>query len=114
MKNSFLFYLIAILIVVFIVCWCPFSMLVLVNGFCGCVRNGHLITLVKFMHYSNSAFNPLVYVWYNEQYRKAFLRTVTKFAHKRGAEVVLALLHTDEYDEQTNKLVSGYSTEARV
>ena len=89
-------------------------MLVLVNGFCGCVRNGHLITLVKFMHYSNSAFNPLVYVWYNEQYRKAFLRTVTKFAHKRGAEVVLALLHTDEYDEQTNKLVSGYSTEARV
>ena len=84
---------IAIVVVAFFLCWCPFFVVVLVNGFCKCVSNEHLIVLVKVMHYSNSALNPIIYVWHNTQYRKAFVTALTKFAHLYGAEFVVTFLN---------------------
>ena len=83
---------IAIVILMFVICWCPFFIVVLVNGFCNCVTNMYLISFVKIMHYSSSALNPVIYVWRNTGYRKAFITALNKFAHQREAGFLVSLL----------------------
>ena len=83
---------IAIVVVMFSVCWCPFFVVIVVNGFCKCVKNKQLITFVKIMHYSNSALNPIIYVWYNKQYRKGLLTALAKCAYNNGADSIVPFL----------------------
>ena len=83
---------IAIVVVVFFICWCPFFVTVLVNGFCKCVRSVKLVTFVKLLHYSNSAFNPNIYVWYNEKFRQAFTSWLIKIASHYGFDSLATFL----------------------
>lgn len=65
----------------FLLAWSPFFIVSILAQFCGnCLPNGEGITLlvvfVKWMHYSNSAVNPLVYVLRNGQMRRSVVNLI--------------------------------------
>ena len=84
---------IGIVVAMFVACWLPFFAVDLINGFCNCVENKYLITFVKIIHHTNSALNPLVYVWYNKKYREALVTAVNNFARHHGLDFVVEYLH---------------------
>ena len=87
---------IAIVVMMFVLCWMPLFVVDLYNSFCdNCVRNHYLLTSINVMHYSSSVLNPIIYVWYNKQYRQAFVSVLTKFAHAHGAEFVVVFLNNN-------------------
>ena len=59
----------------------PFFIINIVYGFCdGCVTEQSVV-VAKWMHYSNSVFNPIVYACMNKEFRKAFC--IILFGRKR-------------------------------
>ncbi|KAK3735344.1 hypothetical protein QZH41_005409 [Actinostola sp. cb2023] len=59
----------------FIISWGPFFIMNLVHGFCpkGEICVGYEAVMVaKWMHYSNSFYNPIVYACMNTEFRSAF------------------------------------------
>ncbi|XP_066911282.1 octopamine receptor beta-2R-like [Clytia hemisphaerica] len=69
--------MIAIVIILFIVCWFPFFLINILYEYCYPPECSHVIIeksipFVKFLHYSNSMMNPLVYAYRNSDYRQAF------------------------------------------
>ncbi|EDO35278.1 predicted protein, partial [Nematostella vectensis] len=64
----------AVVMGTFIVSWGPFFIINLVWGFCGednCIPPT-TVMVVKWMHYSNSFYNPIVYACMNKEFRGAF------------------------------------------
>ncbi|KAK9882767.1 hypothetical protein WA026_023189 [Henosepilachna vigintioctopunctata] len=60
----------------FVVCWTPYHIFALVEGFCTsppCV-NGHLYMFSYFLCYANSPLNPFCYALANQQFKKTFTR----------------------------------------
>lgn len=60
----------------FVVCWTPYHVLALVEGFCTnppCI-NPHLYMFAYFLCYANSPINPFCYALANQQFKKTFLR----------------------------------------
>ncbi|CAH1139359.1 unnamed protein product [Phyllotreta striolata] len=60
----------------FVVCWTPFHIFALVEGFCTnppCI-NGHLFMFSYFLCYANSPLNPFCYALANQQFKKTFTR----------------------------------------
>ncbi|CAH1101771.1 unnamed protein product [Psylliodes chrysocephalus] len=60
----------------FVVCWTPFHIFALVEGFCTdppCI-NGHLYMFSYFLCYANSPLNPFCYALANQQFKKTFTR----------------------------------------
>lgn len=61
----------------FFVCWLPFFVVSMISFYCSNCISSHfnvaqLAMLVKWMHYSNSAVNPVVYSFRNPEIRKTF------------------------------------------
>ncbi len=76
---------IAVVILAFFLCWCPFFLLNLCFGLLPDWRvPGVLINVAKWLHYTNSALNPLIYACLNEAYRSAFKALLTKKKLQRG------------------------------
>ena len=71
---------IALVIGFFVVAWLPFFIVQLLLVFCEkCqpeIFNRNLLLFVKFMHYSNSAVNPIVYAVKIPEFRRAFKQLV--------------------------------------
>lgn len=68
---------IALVIGFFLIAWLPFFAVQLVFVFCGFQRcpsafDPRLILFLKFMHYSNSAVNPIIYAVKIPEFRRAF------------------------------------------
>ena len=72
---------IAVVIMAFFFCWCPFFVLNLYNGWCRfhlgprrdeCVINRQLVTAAKWLHYCNSSLNPVIYACFNREFRLGF------------------------------------------
>jgi len=60
----------------FVMCWTPYHILALVEGFCSdppCT-NGHLYMFTYFLCYANSPMNPFCYALANQQFKKTFTR----------------------------------------
>eukprot|EP00794_Sanderia_malayensis_P005311 gene5311-5980_t len=68
--------MIGIVIVLFLICWLPFFIFNIVfYHVCPCKPNHvlfPLIPIVKYMHYSNSLMNPIIYAYRYPDYRNAF------------------------------------------
>lgn len=73
---------IAIIVIAFFICWCPFFILTVIDAWCGCTLNHTLITFSKVLHYSNSALNPIIYACFNKEYRKGFVGAMNKYTNK--------------------------------
>ncbi len=64
---------IAVVILAFFICWCPFFVLNLLYGIFPTWKvPGELVTVSKWFHYTNSALNPVIYACFNREYRSAF------------------------------------------
>lgn len=60
----------------FVVCWTPYHIFALVEGFCTeppCI-NGHVYMFSYFLCYANSPLNPFCYALANQQFKKTFTR----------------------------------------
>ena len=76
---------IAVVIFAFFICWCPFFVLNLVYGLYPTWRiPGELITVSKWLHYTNSALNPIIYACCNLEYRSAFRALLTRKLLQNG------------------------------
>lgn len=65
----------------FLLAWSPFFVVSMLAQFCGsCLPNGDsvaiLVAFVKWMHYSNSGVNPLVFVLRHGQMRRSVLKLI--------------------------------------
>lgn len=70
---------IALVILFFVISWMPFFILNLVAVYCSQCMKGYqtdLLLFIKFMHYSNSAVNPIVYAVKIPEFRRAFRQLV--------------------------------------
>lgn len=69
----------------FVICWTPYHICALVEGFCsdpaGCV-NHHLFYFTYFLCYANSPINPFCYALANQQFKKTFYRVLRGDFHK--------------------------------
>ncbi|XP_070508072.1 muscarinic acetylcholine receptor gar-2 [Chironomus tepperi] len=69
----------------FVLCWTPYHILALVEGFCRnppCT-NEHLYMFSYFLCYANSPLNPFCYALANQQFKKVFMRLLKLDFHMR-------------------------------
>ncbi|KAL1505237.1 hypothetical protein ABEB36_004844 [Hypothenemus hampei] len=67
----------------FVVCWTPYHIFALVEGFCQqppCI-NPHLFMFSYFLCYTNSPLNPFCYALANQQFKKTFMRILRGDLH---------------------------------
>nr|XP_027200754.1 probable muscarinic acetylcholine receptor gar-1 isoform X2 [Dermatophagoides pteronyssinus] len=66
----------------FILCWTPYHIVALVEGFCsGCI-NHHFFYFTYFLCYANSPLNPFCYAMMNQQFKKTFIRILSGDLHR--------------------------------
>ncbi len=76
---------IALVILAFFICWCPFYLLNLCFGLFPTWKvPGPLIPVAKWLHYANSALNPIIYACFNQEYRSAFRALLTRKKLRNG------------------------------
>lgn len=70
---------IAIIVMAFVICWLPFSMLYLIDKLCSCgIKDNFMFTVIFWLGYCNSAVNPVLYSIFNRDFRLAFKRLLCK------------------------------------
>ena len=71
----------------FIICWLPFFIASLLFTYCiSCTsfitKTPAIISSVKWLHYSNSCLNPIIYAFLNPTFKVAFRNLFRKLCHK--------------------------------
>lgn len=64
----------------FVLCWTPYHILAIVEGFCKCT-NTHWFLFSYFLCYANSPMNPFCYAMANQQFKKTFTRILKGDLH---------------------------------
>lgn len=73
---------IALLIGLFVVCWGPFFAIILCFAYDqSCPVPSTLFNIIKWMEYTSSCLNPIIYTFLNRSYRRAF-RKLSKLVHR--------------------------------
>ncbi len=63
---------ISLVIGAFLVCWLPFFVLSILSQHCTkCTISFEVVIMVKWLHYANSALNPIIYSMHNRDFRAA-------------------------------------------
>ena len=88
-KGAFLYHLkrdmklammIGIVILLFLLCWSPFFVLNMMFEYCkSCIIPFTAVSIVKYLHYSNSLVNPIVYAFANPDYRNSFKTILLRY-----------------------------------
>ena len=75
----------SIVIGAFVACWCPFFVVTLVFTYCksSCRVSSDVLVMIKWLHYGNSALNPLIYSCLNRNFRAAFKDVLRKIKVNR-------------------------------
>lgn len=75
-------YTVALVIGVFLICWSPFFLILLLYNFCqACkpfARNMSVLMTIKLFHYFNSVCNPIIYCVRNKRFYLAFARILRR------------------------------------
>lgn len=82
----------AVVMGAFIACWSPFIITMLVVVSCADCVPGEVASIMKWLHYSNSAVNPIIYTVLNRHFRAAFRRILCRFVSGRRFSYVGHLL----------------------
>ena len=89
----------AIVMGTFILCWAPYIITLLVDVSCSdCIPQSRLLVLaqaVKWLHYSNSTLNPVIYTLLNRTFRNAFKRVLCRSRMNRRAQTQI-ISHSTE------------------
>lgn len=68
----------AVVVGCFTFCWIPFFTMYLAQPFLPCARiHPIVVTVITWLGYINSVFNPFIYAFYNHEYAAAFKRILT-------------------------------------
>ncbi|XP_070503902.1 octopamine receptor Oamb isoform X2 [Chironomus tepperi] len=77
----------AIIVGMFVLCWCPFFTLYLIRPFCDDCVNPILFSVLFWLGYCNSAVNPFIYAMFSKDFRFAFKRVIYRcFCSKKYLE----------------------------
>ena len=75
----------AVVIVAFVVAWLPFFVMLLITTYCGTCEVDYsvIVPFTKWMHYSGSVVNPVIYTHRNRDFRHAFGKILISCAGKK-------------------------------
>ena len=74
----------SIVIGAFVICWCPFFVVTLLFIYCKtCTIYSEVLATNKWLHYGNSALNPLIYSCLNRNFRAAFKDVLKIMVNRR-------------------------------
>lgn len=75
----------SIVIGAFVACWCPFFVITLVFTYCKtCKVPSDVLAMIKWLHYGNSALNPIIYSCLNRNFRAAVKDVLRRISVNRG------------------------------
>ena len=60
----------------FVMCWLPFFVWYLVSSLCECDSPEWVVQLFFWIGYFNSTLNPVIYAYFNRDFRDAFKETI--------------------------------------
>ncbi|KAM8706195.1 hypothetical protein ACLKA7_010472 [Drosophila subpalustris] len=68
----------AIIVGMFIFCWCPFFTMYIIRPFCQDCVDPLLFSVLFWLGYCNSAVNPMIYALFSKDFRFAFKRIICR------------------------------------
>ncbi|XP_015758558.1 PREDICTED: tyramine/octopamine receptor-like isoform X2 [Acropora digitifera] len=121
-------YTVALITGVFVICWLPFFLTILLFKWCGVkcaefVYDMRVIMIVKILHYGNSALNPIVYAVKNRNFNHAFKMILKKLFFQNSYSRHLVMKspcqnsmrsHFDSRPAKTMAVMSLHNSEEEV
>ncbi|KAH3789593.1 hypothetical protein DPMN_167778 [Dreissena polymorpha] len=80
----------AIIVGAFIICWCPFFTIYLVEAFCYDCVSELMFSVFFWLGYCNSALNPCIYALFSRDFRSAFKRLLMCQGRKKFTQAARA------------------------
>lgn len=85
-KDLHVAYTVALVTGVFVICWLPFFLVILIFKWCSTctfVWDMRVLMAVKVLHFGNSAMNPIIYSVRNRRFNRAFKRILLRLVCRR-------------------------------
>ena len=70
---------------IFFICWMPFAVVIAIEPFLKNPVSVKMMSVFLWLGYFNSVSNPVIYVWLNRNYRRAFKRVLFGRQHSQNS-----------------------------